>query len=87
MGLPGIAAMLFLLGITARALWPYRHLATDLRPWAYALAATTMCLGVFLKNMTDDFFVDHNALLFWTLVGGVLGTLTEQRANTKVQTQ
>jgi hypothetical protein len=29
--------------------------------------------GVFLKNMTDDFFVRENALLFWALVGMSLG--------------
>lgn len=79
MGLPGIAAFLLLLGMTLRALWPSRTLGTDRRLWGYALGATTMAIGVFLKNMTDDFFVNHNALLFWTLVGAVLGTLAGHR--------
>ncbi len=75
MGLPGIAAFLLLLGTTLRALWPSRALRSDPRLWGYAVGAVVMSVGVYLKNMTDDFFVEHNALLYWMLVGAVLGAL------------
>lgn len=85
MGLPGIAAFLFLLGATFYALWPQHKTDINLQQWGYSLGAATMLVGVFLKNMTDDFFVDHNALLFWALTGGVLGALTGPRVNAKAQ--
>lgn len=87
MGLPGIATFLFLWGMSARALWPRRKLIADFPLYIYALGATTMVVGVFLKNMTDDFFVSHGALLYWALVGGVLGALTEQQTSAKTQNQ
>jgi len=79
MGFPGIIAFLLLLATTLHALWPRRSLAADTRLWGYALAATTMCVGVFLKNMTDDFFISHNALLFWALVGAVSGAIAGEQ--------
>jgi O-antigen ligase len=84
MGIPGIAAFLFLLGATFHSLWPSRKTYPNPQ-WGYLLGAATMFVGVFLKSMTDDFFVDHNALLFWALTGGVLGALAEQRVDTKAQ--
>lgn len=85
MGWPGIVAFLFLLGMTLRALWPRKRLKDDRRLWGYALAATTLSVGVFLKNMTDDFFVEHNALLYWALVGAVLGALAGDRERRQAQ--
>ncbi len=79
MGIPGMIAFLALLGAALHALWPHRALPRLL--WAYALAAAAMSAGVFVKNMTDDFFVSHNALLYWTLAGGVLGALAGNREN------
>lgn len=76
MGLPGIISFLVLLGATFRALWPSRSLFLHHRRlWGYTLAAATMSVGVFLKNMTDDFFVNYTAFLYWALVGMVLGAL------------
>jgi O-antigen ligase len=75
MGLPGMAAFLLLLGAALHALWPRRSLHLDSKRLGYALAATAMFAGVFVKNMTDDFFVDSNALLYWALTGGILGML------------
>lgn len=77
MGLPGIAAFLLLFGAAIHGLWPRRGVSRALR--GYALAATTMAMGVFLKNMTDDFFVSHNARLFWLLAGATLGALAGER--------
>ncbi len=83
MGLPGIAAFLLLMGMTLRALWPRRMLYQNPRLWLYSVAATTMFAGVFLKNMTDDFFVNNNGFLFWALVGAILGTLASNKKNTE----
>lgn len=77
MGTPGMLSFLVLLSATFYALWPRRALPYPL--WTYSLAAFAMSAGVFLKNMTDDFFVAHNALLYWTLVGAVLGALAGSR--------
>ena len=77
MGVPGMAAFVTLLTAAVYALWPRRNLPPPL--WTYTLAATVMSAGVFLKNMTDDFFVTHNALLYWTLAGAVLGTIAENK--------
>ncbi|MGD9787024.1 MAG: O-antigen ligase family protein [Sulfuricellaceae bacterium] len=71
MGLPGIAAFLLLWAATIYSLRPGKE--DDPRLQVYAVAATAMAAGVFAKNMTDDFFVQHNALLFWLLVGAILG--------------
>jgi hypothetical protein len=32
-----------------------------------------MLSGFVVKNLTDDFFWRHNALVFWALNGGLLG--------------
>jgi O-antigen ligase len=77
MGLPGMAAFIFLLLATLRKLWPSRNLYLQSGPkWVYALAATTMSFGLFMKNMTDDFFVNDIAFLYWLLVGAVIGHLS-----------
>lgn len=81
MGVPGMIAFLVLLGAAFHALWPRRALPRPL--WAYAVAATAMSAGVFVKNMTDDFFVAHNALLYWTLAGAVLGALAGHRESSE----
>mgnify|MGYP006866175926 CR=1 FL=1 len=41
---------------------------------AVGAAGLALVVGVVAKNMTDDFFVRHNALLFWSLTGAALGT-------------
>jgi O-antigen ligase len=84
MGLPGIAAFLLLMGMTLRALWPRRTLYQNPHLWIYSIAATTMFAGVFLKNMTDDFFVNNNGFLFWALVGAILGTIAGNKKTAEI---
>ncbi len=79
MGIPGMLAFLMLYCSSLFFLWPRRTLHASGSLWVYALAASTMSVGVFMKNMTDDFFVSHNAFLYWTLVGMVLGVLETNR--------
>lgn len=77
MGLPGMISFLILLGATFKALWPSRTLyLNNPHLWRYTLATATMSVGVYVKNMTDDFFVSHTAFLYWTLVGMTLGAIS-----------
>ncbi len=77
MGLPGIAAFLVLLFSAARLLAHGLTVQQNLRP--YVLASLAMLAGVFMKNMTDDFFVRDGALLFWLLAGAVAGAIRCQQ--------
>jgi len=63
-----------------------RELARGLRSapplrWSAALGITLL-VGFALKNMTDDFFVRHVAILVWSLLGALLAV---QRATTARQ--
>lgn len=77
MGLPGIAAFLLLLFAAGRLLVRGLISQQNLRP--YVLASLAMLAGIFMKNMTDDFFVRDGALLFWLLVGVVAGAIRCQQ--------
>ena len=71
-GLPGLAAFVLLLGSVAVA---FRRVARSADPGTAAIGAAGLALviGIVVKNLTDDFFVRQNALLFWSLVGAGLG--------------
>jgi len=71
-GLPGVAGFVLLLGSVAIA---FRRVARSANPGTAAIGAAGLALvaGVVIKNLTDDFFVRQNALLFWSLVGAGLG--------------
>ncbi|MDA8382279.1 MAG: hypothetical protein M0037_04305 [Betaproteobacteria bacterium] len=74
MGIPGVLAFLVLWFGAIRAIWPDRNLAKMNSPvWAYLVAGVAMSAGVFLKNMTDDFFVNDGAFLYWLLIGALIG--------------
>jgi O-antigen ligase len=72
LGLGGAAVILLLFFTIGREFWKLTGVA---EPELRQLGAAGLALvaGVFLKNMTDDFFVRENALLFWALVGMSLG--------------
>jgi O-antigen ligase len=71
-GLPGLLALLLLLCQVAVA---FRRVARSSDPGIAAIGAAGLALvaGVVAKNLTDDFFVRQNALLFWSIVGAGLG--------------
>ena len=74
-GLPGLAAFTFLLGSVAFAFWK-QSLSGVRRHAALGVAGLALVAGVVTKNLTDDFFLRQNALLFWSLAGAVLGAAT-----------
>ncbi|HTY98541.1 MAG TPA: glycosyltransferase family 9 protein, partial [Rhodocyclaceae bacterium] len=73
MGVPGMAAFLLLFAAVPWALaggLRRRPAVRDL-----ALAAIAMGVGVFVKNMTDDFFTRDGAYLYWLLAGAAVGVV------------
>lgn len=80
MGIPGMVAFVVLLMAIIRAVWiPKGKVAESGPAGMYAMACIVMLGGVIVKNMTDDFFVQDSALLFWVLVGATLGALSGER--------
>jgi len=73
MGFPGIAAFLLLWIALLRAF--AAHLGDPANRSAIAIVGITTLATVFMKNMTDDFFVRDMALWFWLLTGILLGSL------------
>lgn len=73
MGLPGIAAFLLLLAALPLHLW--RGLRRQQNTAAIAITGLAMVAGVYLKNMTDDFFLRGDGMLFWLLAGAIAGVI------------
>ena len=71
-GVPGLLAFILLIGQVAVA---FRRVTRSADPGIAEIGAAGLALvaGVVIKNLTDDFFVRQNALLFWSLVGAGLG--------------
>ncbi len=71
-GLPGLAAFVVLLGSVAVV---FRRMvrSDDVGIATIGAAGLALVVGVVLKNLTDDFFVRQNAMLFWSLTGAALG--------------
>jgi O-antigen ligase len=83
-GLPGLLALLLLLGQVAIA---FRRVARSSDPGIAAIGAAGLALvaGVVAKNLTDDFFVRQNALLFWSLVGAGLGAAAARQEASRAE--
>ncbi len=80
MGIAGVLAFGLLVFAVCREFWLlYRGPDASLM-WLGA-AGLAMVTGVLLKNMTDLFFYRENSLLFWSLVGMVLGCARYQKAS------
>ena len=73
LGVQGLLALLWALGGLAFLLWPRRPPARGDPAGAFMAATWVMVLGFCLRNLTDDFFVDDSALLFWLLAGLGMG--------------
>ncbi len=71
-GLPGLALFVLLLASTGIAFGRMSR-SEDAGTAAIGAAGLALMAGIVLKNLTDDFFVRHNALLFWSLTGAALG--------------
>lgn len=72
MGVGGLLAIMLLFWAIGREFWKlYRSTKPDVS--LIGIAGLALLSGVIVKNMTDDFFVRHQALFFWALVGMCLG--------------
>jgi O-antigen ligase len=72
LGIGGVLVLVILLGAVGREFWRlYRH--DDPTVSLVGLAGIAMLIGFIAKNMTDDFFVRQNSLMFWSVVGLSLG--------------
>lgn len=76
MGLPGIIVFTLLLGALAWTVKPTRRLMINQPALAvYSGAGIAMIGGIIAKNITDDYFIRDNALMFWLLTGALAGAI------------
>jgi hypothetical protein len=73
MGLQGLAAVILIFLVLTVTLWPHAPPRAGDAPGLFATAAAVMVAGFSIRNLTDDFFVDDSALMFWLLAGLALG--------------
>lgn len=71
-GVPGMLAVLVLFAALGWRFWRLALAGRRLENQV-ALAGAVVVLGVFARNMANDFFVRDGALLFWALTGMLLG--------------
>ena len=71
-GVPGLLLLVLLLGATLREAW---RLSCDPDDWTAAcgVALLAVVAGMLVRNMTDTLLVRQNALLYWGIVGALLG--------------
>lgn len=72
MGVPGLAAILGLFGALL-AHWIRLARSSDALVRAIGIAGVLLVVGVFARNMTNDFFQRDLSLLFWALTGLLAG--------------
>lgn len=73
MGLQGLAAILLILVVLAACLWPNSPPPSGDMAGLFRGGAVAMLVGFSVRNLTDDFFADDSALLFWLLAGLAMG--------------
>lgn len=71
-GLPGVVLLAVLLGATLRQAWNLSR-DTGLIAAACGIALAAVVAGMVARNMTDMLWVRQNALLYWGMVGVLLG--------------
>jgi O-antigen ligase len=80
MGIPGILAFVLLIAAAARRTWLRRRARqTDATAAMLSAACVALVAGLFIKNMTDDFFVRDQGYLFWMLMAGAATALDPLR--------
>lgn len=70
LGVVGLALFVAMLAALARE---YLGLLRDARLAPLGVIGLALVAGFVVKNLTDDFFYRHNALVFWALNGMLLG--------------
>ena len=73
MGLQGLVALLWLFITLVVVFWPREPPPPGRVVGLFGGALAVMVIGFSIRNLTDDFFVDDSALLFWLLAGLALG--------------
>jgi O-antigen ligase len=73
-GVIGLAFWLWLHVEILRLAWQRARLGGD-REKAWAAAAVALVLAMLVKNSTNDLIVYGNAILFWSLMGTMLGLI------------
>lgn len=80
LGLVGLALTVALLGSVGNALWrTFRSHPGEAVSWL-AAAGLVYLVGLLAKNMTDDFFIREVSLLFWAIMGLILGAARRRSA-------
>jgi O-antigen ligase len=84
-------------GIVGLALWAWLHFeilrlavkrarASGDRERAWAAAAVALVLAMLVKNSTNDLIVFGNAILFWALLGTMLGLVWREGGDARGDT-
>jgi len=84
-GLIGVALLGALLLMTLRLAWRYSH-SDDAVAAACGAALIAVVIGMVMRNMTDYLWVRQNALLYWGIVGGLLGLAVAQGGRSRSST-
>lgn len=79
LGAVGVALLLVLLGWTVRLAWQLVRSADDVTA-ACGVALLAVVAGMMIRNMTDVLWVRQSALLYWGVVGALLGWGTRAAA-------
>jgi O-antigen ligase len=72
LGLPGVVLFILVLLATLREGWRLAQ-APDARAAACGIALLAVLAGMVVRNSTDTLLVRQNALLYWGVVGILLG--------------
>lgn len=81
LGLPGIAALLLLLGALAITFSRLALLGSGPARFLGA-AGAALVIGLITRNLTNDFFVRDGALMFWALAGLIYGRASREACRT-----
>jgi O-antigen ligase len=80
LGVPGLLLFLFLLAAILREGWRLAR-DSDTVHAACGVALIVVVAGMLVRNMTDTLLVRQNALLYWGIVGALLGLGERWRAS------
>lgn len=80
LGIPGVLLLFVIFGSVVHACWRIYGRSNDGGLIWLGAAGIALTIGVFAKSMTDIFFYRENGLLFWALIGTVLGYAHHSRA-------
>jgi O-antigen ligase len=71
-GLQGLAIFCFLIYKLIKYCYGRANFENSLLPKYFLLATLLMVITFFVRNLSDDFFIDDSALLFWFLSGAAV---------------